>query len=65
MSCNGATADQVLLVLHTAAFWLMHGVRAAMPQTSPVASAELATIRECLIKIAMWLIEHMTCNRVP
>jgi hypothetical protein len=46
MSCHSATANQVRLVLHTAAFWLMHGVRAAIPQTSPLATAEFATIRE-------------------
>jgi hypothetical protein len=51
ISCHSATANQVRLVLHTAAFWLMHGVRAAIPQTSPLASAEFATIRERLIKI--------------
>jgi hypothetical protein len=33
MSCHSATANQVRL-LHTAAFWLMHGARAAIPQTS-------------------------------
>src|SRR5215831_10795512 len=37
MSCHSATANQVRLVLHTAAFWLMHGVRAAIPQASPLA----------------------------
>ena len=31
MSCHSATANHVRLVLHTAAFWLMHGVRAAIP----------------------------------
>jgi Transposase DDE domain group 1 len=31
MSCHSATANQVRLALHTAAFWLMHGVRAAIP----------------------------------
>src|ERR1700674_2630276 len=51
MSCHSATANQVRLALHTAAFWLMHGVRAAIPRTSPLASAEFATIRERLIKI--------------
>jgi hypothetical protein len=45
MSCRSATANQVRLALHTAAFWLMHGVRAAIPQTSPLATAEFATIR--------------------
>jgi hypothetical protein len=40
MSCHSATANQVRLALHTAAFWLMHGVRAAIPQMSPLATAE-------------------------
>ena len=43
MSCHSATANQVRLVLHTAAFWLMHGVRAAIPRVNPLASAEFAT----------------------
>jgi Transposase DDE domain group 1 len=51
MSCHSATANQVRLVLHTAAFWLMHDVRAAIPKASPLASAEFATIRQRLIKI--------------
>jgi hypothetical protein len=45
MSCHSATANQVRLVLHTAAFWLMHGVRAAIPQASPLAKAEFTTMR--------------------
>jgi hypothetical protein len=51
MSCHSATANQVRLVLHNVAFWLVHGVRAAIPQASPLASAEFTTIRERLIKI--------------
>jgi hypothetical protein len=35
MSCHSATANQVRLVLHTAAFWLTHAVRAAIPQNGP------------------------------
>ena len=58
MSCHSATANQVRLVLHTAAFWLMHGVRAAIPRTSQLATAEFATIRERLIKIGARVIEH-------
>jgi hypothetical protein len=64
MSCHSATANQVRLVLHTAAFWLMHGVRAAIPRTSPLASAEFATIREHLIKIGARVIEHIARIRV-
>ena len=59
-----ATANQVRLALHTAAFWLMHGVRAAIPQTSPLASAEFATIRERLIKIGARVIEHIARIRI-
>jgi hypothetical protein len=64
MSCHSATANQVRLVLHTAAFWLMHGVRAAIPQTNPLAKCEFATIRERLIKIAARVIEHVARIRV-
>jgi hypothetical protein len=61
---NSATADQVRLVLHTAAFWLMHGVRAAIPPTSPLAGAEFATIRDRLIKIGARVIEHIARIRI-
>jgi hypothetical protein len=64
MSCHSATANQVRLVLHTAAFWLMHGVRAAIPQTSSLATAEFATIRERLIKIGARVIEHVARIRI-
>jgi hypothetical protein len=64
MSCHSATANQVRLVLHTAAFWLMHGVRAAIPSTSPLAGCEFATIRERLIKIGARVIEHIARIRV-
>src|SRR5260370_531944 len=64
MSCHSATANQVRLALHTAAFWLMHGVRAAIPQTSPLATAEFATIRERLIKIRARVIEDIARIRV-
>jgi len=64
MSCHNATANQVRLVLHTAAFWLMHGVRAAIPQTSSLAKAEFATIRERLIKIGARVIEHTARIRI-
>ncbi len=64
MSCHSATANQVRLALHTAAFWLMHGVRAAIPQASPLAKCEFATIRERLIKIAARVIEHVARIRV-
>ena len=60
----GTGGNQVRLVLHTAAFWLMHGVRADIPQTSPLAKAEFATIRERLIKIGARVIEHTARIRI-
>jgi hypothetical protein len=64
MSCHSATANQVRLVLHTAAFWLMHGVRAAIPRTNPLAGCEFATIRARLIKIGARVIEHVARIRI-
>jgi len=65
MSCHSATANQVRLVLHTAAFRPTHGVRAAIPQTSPLANAEFAPIRERLIKIGARVIEHIARIQLP
>jgi hypothetical protein len=64
MSCHSETANQVRLVLHTAAFWLMHGVRAAIPSTSPLAKCEFTTIRQRLIKIGARVIEHIARIRI-
>jgi hypothetical protein len=64
MSCHSATANQIRLVLHTAAFWLMHGVRAAIPRTSLLAGAEFATIQERLIKIGARVIEQIAHIRI-
>jgi hypothetical protein len=64
MSCHSATANQVRLVLHTAAFWLMQGVRAAIPRSNRLAKCEFATIRERLIKIGARVIEHLARIRV-
>ena len=63
-ACRSATANHVRLVLHTAAFWLMHGVHAAIPQASPLAGAEFATIRRRPIKIGARVIEHIARIRV-
>jgi hypothetical protein len=54
----------VRLALHTAAFWLMQGVRTAIPQANPLANAEFATIRERLIKIGARVIEHIARIRI-
>src|SRR6516162_4890441 len=59
MSCHSATANQVRLVLHTAAYWLMLSVREAIPETDPLAKAEFNTLRERLIKIGARVIERL------
>jgi Transposase DDE domain group 1 len=63
-SCHSATANQVRLVLHTAAYWLMHLVRSGIPADSPLANAEFSTIRERLIKIGARVIEHVARIRI-
>jgi hypothetical protein len=44
-SCRSALANQVRLVLHTAAYWLMLTVRDAIPKVRELATAEFATLR--------------------
>src|SRR5271154_68201 len=61
-SCRSALANQVRLVLHTAAYWLMLTVRDAIPQVRELATAEFATLRLRLLKIAARVVE--TASRV-
>jgi len=61
-SCRSALANQVRLVLHTAAYWLMLTVRDAIPKPQPLALAEFATLRARLFKIAARITE--TASRV-
>jgi hypothetical protein len=64
MSCHSATANQVRLAFHTAAYWLMLAVRDAIAHKDPLAKAEFATIRERLIKIGARVIEHAARIRI-
>ena len=61
-SCRSANANQMRLILHTAAYWLMWTVRQALPETAVLRTAEFATIRLRLIKVAARVIE--TASRV-
>jgi hypothetical protein len=63
-SCRSARANQVRLVLHTAAYWLMLAVRNAVPKSHPLASAEFTTLRMRLIKIAGRITETATRVRI-
>ena len=61
-SCRSAHANQVRLVLHTAAYWLMLTVRDAIPKVRELATAEFATLRLRLLKIAARVVE--TTSRI-
>jgi hypothetical protein len=64
-SCRSALAKQVRLVLlHTAAYWLMLAVRDAIPAASDLAKAEFATLRLRLLKIAARVVEMATRVRL-
>ncbi len=61
-NCRSPLANQVRLILHTAAYWLMLTVRSAIPKLHPLASAEFTTLRVRLLKVAARIIE--TASRV-
>jgi hypothetical protein len=61
-SCRSPLANQMRLILHSAAYWLMLTVRDALPKAHALASAEFATIRLRLIKLGARVIE--TASRV-
>jgi len=63
-SCRSANANQMRLILHTAAFWLMWRVQQAIPKTAALAVAEFATLRLRLIKVAARVIETASRIRV-
>jgi Transposase DDE domain group 1 len=59
-SCTKATANQFRLVLHTAAFWLLHTLRGLAPKRSFWRDAQFDTIRVTLIKVAGRVTEFAT-----
>lgn len=61
-SCQSAIANQVRLVLHTGAYWLMLALRNAIPATNELAKAEFDTLRIKLLKIGARIIE--TASRI-
>jgi hypothetical protein len=63
-SCQSPVANQVRLVLHTAAYWLMLGLRDAIPATSPLAKAEFTTLRLRLLKIGARVVEKAARIRI-
>jgi hypothetical protein len=61
-SCRSPLANQMRLILHTAAYWLMRTVRDAIPQPQKLASGEFSAIRLRLLKVAVRIKE--TASRV-
>ena len=61
-SCRSPLANQMRLILHTAAYWLLLTVRDAVPKPHPLATAEFSTIRLRLLKLGSRVIE--TVSRV-
>jgi hypothetical protein len=63
-SCQSPLANQVRLVLHTCAYWLMLGLRQAIPATNPLAKAEFATLRIRLLKTGARVVEKAARIRI-
>jgi len=63
-SCRSPLANQVRLVLHTAAYWLISAVRDAIPKIQDLAKAEFKTLRGRLLKIAARIIETKSRVRI-
>ena len=63
-SCRSPLANQMRLILHTAAYSLVLAIRAAIPTVHPLARAEFATIRLRLLKLAARISETATRVRI-
>ena len=63
-SCRSPLANQMRMILHTAAYWLMLTVRDAIPKTHALARAEFSTIRLRLLKLGARIIESAARVRI-
>jgi len=63
-SCTSALANQVRLILHTAAYWLLWAVRQAIPEAAPLRRAEFTTLQTRIVKIGARVVETATRIRV-
>ncbi len=64
LRCREPLANQVRLILHTAAYWLLLNIRDAIPSPQPLAAAEFTTLRLRLIKIGACITETATRVRI-
>lgn len=63
-SCSSASANQLRLILHTAAYWLLWTVRQAIPEGAALKRAEFATLQCRIVKIGARVVETATRIRV-
>ena len=63
-SCQSPLANQLRLVLHTGAYWLMLPLRDTIPRAAPLASTEFATLRLRLVKIGAHVVEKAARIRI-
>ena len=63
-SCSSPTANQFRLLIHTAAYWLLHTLRGLAPKRSFWRDAQFDTIRIALIKVAARVTEMVTRIKV-
>ena len=63
-SCSKATANQFRLLIHTAAYWLLHTLRGLAPKASFWREAQFDTIRLALIKVVARVTELATRIKV-
>ncbi len=63
-SCTKATANQFRLLVHTAAYWLLHTLKGMAPKTSFWRDAQFDTVRLAFIKIAARVTELVTRIKV-
>jgi hypothetical protein len=63
-SCTKATANQFRLLVHTAAYWLLHTLKGLAPKTSFWRDAQFDTLRLAFIKIAARVTELVTRIKV-
>jgi hypothetical protein len=63
-SCWSPLANQMRLILHTAAYWLLLDIRDCVPSWHPLRQSEFASIRLRLLKIAGRFIEIASRIRV-
>jgi len=61
---RSANANQMRLILHTAAYWLLWRIQRVIPKTAALAKSEFATLRLQLLKVAARVMESASRIRI-